>query len=100
MTRTPDLMDRFERALARQGDAQLPPLLEALRRDKSGDWAGAHDIAQDIDSSDGSWLHAYLHRKEGDLPNASYWYRHAGRPVSQLSLDEEWAQLAEAFLNG
>jgi hypothetical protein len=73
------------------------PLL-ALWHDAKGDWDGAHRVAQDIESSDGAWIHAYLHRKEGDASNAAYWYRRAGKPVSRVTLDEEWEEIAIAVL--
>lgn len=73
-------------------------LLRALWHDAKGDWDRAHDIAQDVNSSDGAWVHAYLHRVEGDEWNANYWYRRAGRTMPDLSLKEEWAQLVQAFL--
>jgi hypothetical protein len=73
------------------------PLLLALRHDAQGDWEAAHNIAQDIHTRDGSWLHAYLHRKEGDLSNAGYWYRQAGKPVFTGNLEAEWEELAKAF---
>lgn len=76
----------------------IPELLQALLLDASGDWDSAHRIAQNDSSSDGSWVHAYLHRKEGDLGNASYWYRSAGRIVPEMSLDEEWEYIAMALL--
>lgn len=76
----------------------LPPLLKALWFDAKGDWGRAHDIAQDIHTENGSWIHAYLHRKEGDLGNAAYWYRRANRPLPQESLEEEWKQIVEALL--
>lgn len=75
----------------------LPPLLAALWRDAKGDWDGAHRLAQDVEGADGAWVHAYLHRKEGDAGNAAYWYRRAGRPVARISLDEEWEQIAAAL---
>ncbi len=59
----------------------LQPLLLALWHDAQGDWARAHEVAQDVESSNGAWVHAYLHRKEGDAFNAAYWYRRAGKPV-------------------
>ena len=74
-----------------------PPLLRALWFDAVGDWERAHAIAQDVDTPDGSWVHAYLHRREGDADNAAYWYRRAGRPVARGGLDEEWRTLAQAF---
>ena len=77
--------------------ADAPPLLRALWFDAVGDWERAHALAQDVDTPDGSWVHAYLHRKEGDGDNAAYWYRRAGRPVERGGLDDEWRKLAEAF---
>lgn len=76
----------------------LTPLLEALWYDSKGDWDAAHNRAQDIPSPDGSWVHAYLHRKEGDLSNASYWYHKAGQPRSDKTLNEEWDEIAKALL--
>lgn len=78
--------------------AHLPPLLASLWRDAKGDWDGAHRLAQDVEGADGAWVHAYLHRKEGDAGNAAYWYRRAERPPARVSLDEEWAQIAAALL--
>jgi hypothetical protein len=74
-----------------------PPLLRALWFDATGDWERAHAVAQDVHTPEGSWLHAYLHRKEGDLDNAGYWYRRAGRPVARGPLGDEWRALATAF---
>ena len=74
-------------------------LLKALWHDAKGDWGTAHAIAQDIHSRDGAWMHAYLHRKEGDIWNANYWYRQAGRDMPKISLQEEWEELALYFLN-
>ncbi len=90
---------------------QPPPALslglKALWLDARGDWDGAHDAAQADEGGDGGLgprLSASqgrrpgLHRKEGDLGNAAYWYRRAGRPVCQTSLDDEWAAIAAALL--
>ena len=77
--------------------ADAPPLLRGLWHDAVGDWEQAHAVAQDLHTPDGSWLHAYLHRKEGDVDNAAYWYRRAGRPVARGALDDEWRALAAAF---
>jgi hypothetical protein len=63
-----------------------------------GDWDKAHKIVQDDESREAAWVHAYLHRVEGDLPNASYWYRTAGKPVAQGALDDEWAAIAAQML--
>jgi hypothetical protein len=78
--------------------SQLNNLLQALWYDANGDWEAAHNVAQDIHSKEGSWIHAYLHRKEGDLGNASYWYLRANQPVSNKSLTEEWEEIAKAML--
>lgn len=73
-------------------------VLLALWFDARGDWAQAHRIAQDVEGVDGAWVHAYLHRKEGDTWNAGYWYRRAGRPEAQGGLRAEWEQIVEALL--
>jgi hypothetical protein len=75
-----------------------PGALAALWHERRGDWNRAHEIAQDIAASAGSWVHAYLHRREGDQSNAAYWYRQAGKPVARGSLDEEWRAIVEALL--
>ena len=72
--------------------------LEGLWWAAKGDWDRAHKIVQDDESRDAAWVHAYLHRVEGDLPNAGYWYRTAGQPVAHGTLDEEWAAIAAALL--
>jgi hypothetical protein len=76
----------------------LPAALVALWHDGRGDWEAAHRVAQDIDDETGAWVHAYLHRKEGDAGNAAYWYRRAGQPVASDSLEAEWERIAHALL--
>lgn len=78
----------------------LSPALVALWHDGRGDWGTAHNVAQDIDGPTGAWIHAYLHRKEGDLGNAGYWYAKASKPAAKGSLDEEWAAIAATLLGG
>lgn len=78
--------------------AGSPPLLAALWHDAKGDWNEAHRIAQDVEDENGAWMHAYLHRKEGDESNAGYWYRRAGRPHARTTLQEEWEEIATALL--
>jgi hypothetical protein len=68
----------------------LAPTVQALWWAAKGDWDKAHKIVQDDESREAAWVHAYLHRVEGDLPNARYWYRTAGKPVATGTLDEEW----------
>lgn len=77
---------------------QLSPLLQALWYDGKEDWERSHNVAQDINDRNGSWIHAYLHRKEGDLSNARYWYHKAGKSEPNVSLKEEWKMLVRAFL--
>ena len=77
--------------------AQISPALQALWYAAKGDWDKAHDITQP-GSAELDWVHAYLHRVEGDLSNAGYWYRRAGKPVASVSLDDEWAALVRTFL--
>lgn len=79
--------------------ASLSTLLQALWHDAKGKWDTAHELAQQVETPEGSWMHAYLHRKEGDLGNASYWYSRAKRPVCTKKLEEEWEELAAAFLH-
>ena len=82
-------------------DARAPsvgPLLRALWHDARGDWDEAHRLAQEIETRDGAWVHAYLHRKEGDVGNAGYWYQQAGQPVASDSLQSEWQRIARALL--
>ena len=77
----------------------LNAVLCALWYDAKNDWDEAHKIAQSVTATDGSWVHAYLHRKEGDLSNARYWYNRARRsaPSQSVTLDEEWTELASHF---
>jgi hypothetical protein len=78
---------------------ELDKTLHALWFDGKGDWNKAHNIAQSITNSSGSWIHAYLHRKEGDLSNSSYWYSRAGKKMPDFTLQEEWNNLVSEFLN-
>ena len=73
-------------------------LLGALWYDAKGDWVRAHEIVQDEEGRDAAWVHAYLHRKEGDQSNAGYWYRRAGKPVCKVPLEDEWESVVTALL--
>ena len=89
----------FKRTLSdKQPPASLSPSLRALWYDAKGDWDAAHQVAQDIDDETGAWIHAYLHRKEGDLANAGYWYRRARKSECREPLDVEWEQIATVLL--
>ncbi len=72
--------------------------LLALWLDAHGDWEKAHEVAQDAAGPGGAWVHAYLHRKEGDLGNAGYWYRRAGRAVASGDLRVEWEGIVQEML--
>jgi hypothetical protein len=78
----------------------LAPAMQSMWWAAKGDWAKAHGIVMKDDSREAAWVHAYLHRVEGDLPNASYWYRTAGKPVARGTLEAEWAAIAGALLGG
>jgi hypothetical protein len=78
--------------------AALSPALRALWLDLQNDWDAAHHLVQDDASRESAWVHAYLHRKEGDLPNAGYWYRQAGHSRYQGSLQAEWESIARTLL--
>ena len=83
------------------GAAPAPSLnapLAGLWWAAKGDWDQAHKIVQDDNSRDAAWVHAYLHRVEGDLPNAGYWYRTAGKPVETGALDAEWNAIVTSLL--
>jgi len=92
-------IDEFRETLNdNQPPEGLSKLLQALWWDGKGDWDKAHITAQDISNADGAWVHAYLHRKEGDEGNANYWYSLARKPKSTQSLDGEWEQIVGALL--
>jgi len=78
--------------------AGLSPALEALWWDAKGNWSKAHDSAQRDEGPDGSWVHAYLHRKQGDMSNAKYWYRRADRAAGYGDLQREWDAIVGSLL--
>jgi hypothetical protein len=94
--------EELQRSIAEDAapPAGMKTALAALWHDARGDWDGAHAVAQDDHSRDGSWVHAYLHRKEGDLGNAGYWYTRARRPLPARgsALQREWEEIARALL--
>lgn len=75
-----------------------PLALQALWHDYQGDWNKSHKLIDRESDRDCAWVHAYLHRVEGDLSNARYWYRRSGKPESKLSLNEERQQITQALL--
>jgi len=84
---------------ARPAEGLAPPLV-ALWWAAKGDWDAAHKIVMNEDTTDAAWVHAYLHRVEGDLSNAGYWYRRAEKPVAKDALDAEWQRIADALEQG
>ncbi len=78
--------------------AELGLSLKALWYDAKGDWNTAHSSIDSVEDKDAYWVHAYLHRKEGDIWNADYWYRRAGKKRPDVTLDEEWAAITKALL--
>ena len=90
---------QFTESLSRPAPpTPLSAALQGLWWAAKGEWDRAHRIVQDEDSADGAWVHAYLHRVEGDLANASYWYRQAGRVGASGPLEEEWRAIAADLL--
>ena len=73
--------------------------LKALWYDAKGEWDKSHNLIQDVNDKNASWIHAYLHRKEGDNANADYWYSRAGKTRPSISLEKEWEEIVEAFLS-
>src|ERR1700688_9982 len=93
---TPDPSKRTPREPAPPD--QLSPALRGLWWAAKGDWNRAHVLVQDDPSREAAWVHAYLHRGEGDLGNAGYWYRKAGRPAASDPLEVEWEAIVSALL--
>ena len=94
----PDAFSATARRETAPPEGLSPPLL-GLWWDRRGDWTRAHEaVAADEAGRDSAWVHAYLHRREGDAGNAGYWYCRAGRPVPTAGLDAEWHEIAAALL--
>ena len=92
-------MEQFRESL--HADTPLAALdlaLAGLWWDAKGQWDKAHASAQRDEGPAGSWVHAYLHRKEGDLSNAGYWYHRAGKTAARGPLDEEWEEITSGLL--
>jgi hypothetical protein len=92
-------LDEFRESLtATEPPAGLTLALAGLWWDSKGDWKRAHESAQQDEGIEGAWVHAYLHRKEGDPGNAAYWYNRAGKPVCRESHDAEWLSIVRSLL--
>jgi hypothetical protein len=91
--------DDFQKSLSLPAPPpDLSAYLYALWFDGTGNWNKAHETIQDIDDKTAAWIHAYLHRKEGDPGNAGYWYRKAGKEIPSVSLNEEWGKIVLTLL--
>jgi hypothetical protein len=92
-------VDDFHNSLsAASPPSGLSSAIAGLWWDAKGDWKRAHESAQQDEGSEGSWVHAYLHRKEGDQDNAAYWYSRAGKPICRQPLDAEWLSITRDLL--
>jgi len=93
-------IDEFRKSLSKaEPPAGLTLALRGLWWDAKCDWPQAHEAAQQDNGRAGSWVHAYLHRKEGDESNAAYWYSRAGKRVCHDSFDDEWLSIVTALLD-
>ena len=93
-----DLQDFKQSIIQPTPPHEANDLMKAMWYDAKNNWHKAHEIVQDLASVEASWIHAYLHRKEGDLGNASYWYHRAGRNIPKISLQQEWEEIVENLL--
>ncbi|MDQ6761652.1 MAG: hypothetical protein M3015_03370 [Bacteroidota bacterium] len=93
-----DLNSFKESLSSKQPSPDLSVYLKALWYDANQDWNKAHILIQDINDKNAAWIHAYLHRKEGDNSNADYWYSRAGKKRPGVSLEKEWEGIVSDFL--
>ena len=91
-------LEEFRATLSAPTPPSVSQALLALWHEARGDWDQAHELANGVDDKTGAWVHAYLHRKEGDLGNAAYWYRRAEQPVASDSLESEWTRIVSALM--
>jgi hypothetical protein len=92
-------LEEFKKTLKqKECPEELSSGLKALWEDAQGHWDLAHEIINEMPDETGSWIHAYLHRVEGDLGNARYWYHKANRPFCEASLKKEWDEIASFLL--
>ncbi len=92
-------LDEFKESLAQQNPPEnLSVYLQSLWYDAKGEWNKAHNLVDSLNDKTACWVHAYLHRKEGDKWNANYWYTKAGKTMPANSLTKEWEKISEALL--
>ena len=92
-------IEEFKASLGQDAPPEdMARAVQALWHQAKGDWDGAHRLAQSQNDGAGAWVHAFLHRVEGDNSNSAYWYRRAGKPISSARLSEEWEEIVSALL--
>ena len=92
-------LEEFKQSLSGSSPpTEISSYLQSMWYDAKGDWNKAHSIIQTFEDKKAAWVHAYLHRKEGDIGNADYWYRRAGKERLSESLDKEWEDIVKALL--
>ena len=91
-------LSEFKTSLSEKATGDLPVYLQALWYDAKGDWEKAHTLIQDMPDKTAAWIHAYLHRKEGDIWNADYWYTKASKKRPSMPLDMEWEEIVSSLL--
>lgn len=92
-------LEEFKASLSqKEPPRHLNIVQKALWYDAHGDWEKAHEYAQKENDSESAWIHAYLHRKEGDTMNAQYWYTRAGKKMPHITLQEEWEDMAKVLV--
>ena len=92
--------EEFNQTLSLQEPpGSLSAYMQSLWYDAKGDWEKAHHIIQDINDARAAWIHAYLHRKEGDTGNADYWYHRAGKKRTHETLQQEWETISRVLLS-
>ena len=92
-------LEQFKSSLHSTKPTGLSIYLELLWYDGKGDWEQSHNLIQDIEDKNAAWIHAYLHRKEGDIWNADYWYNKAGKKRPSVSLEQEWENIVAALIH-
>ena len=88
----------IESLSANEPPRNISVYLKSLWYDAKGDWDKAHRLIQDVEDKNASWIHAYLHRKEGEVANSGYWYSRAGKSRSSLPLEKEWEEIVTALV--
>lgn len=91
-------IETFRNSLQNETPPDVSTHLQALWCDAKGNWDQSHHLIQDLPDKDAAWIHAYLHRKEGDVWNANYWYNRAGRRMPGFSLEKEWEEMVGEML--